>query len=167
MSTADDKADREWSKLADLEEGERRATMLERYAELAALPEEERVTRMLAMAYAEYDLPYDELRDFTISRLNSWLTLDAEVAQRVSNSYDVVMHKVPAEQAMLRVGLVQTLARAFSTEERARLVDLNPGVFGPDDPVVLTSRSQRRQSAMSSAAHPTRPKRSWWQIWKR
>ncbi len=141
--------------------------MVERYVELAALSEEERVKRMLAMAFAEYDLPYDELRKFTIPRLNSWLTLDTEVAQRVSSSYDAVMQKMPAEQAMVRVGLVQTLAREFSIEERARLVDLIPRVFGPDDPAVLTSHIQRRQSASRPSERTERPSRSWWQIWKR
>ena len=66
--------------------------------ELATLPEEERVSRLLMMAEAEYELHKPTLRTFTISRLSVWLMLEPEVARRISGSYDAAMRKLPGLQ---------------------------------------------------------------------
>jgi hypothetical protein len=98
--------DQAWGMLADVGEEERRTKMLQRYTELAAVPEVERVSRLLLMADAEYELPVDKLRTFTVSRLNVWLMLEPEVARRIS------------------------VAKEFPRAEQERLVALIPAVFG-------------------------------------
>ena len=130
MATYERKADQEWGMLTDAEEEERRTKMLQRYTELAALPEEERVARLLLMADAEYVLPNDKLRTFAVSRLNVWLMLEPEVARRISDSYDAAMRRVPGLQTTRWVVLAKTLAKEFPKSEQERLVALIPSVFG-------------------------------------
>ena len=164
MATPNIEADQAWGMLADVEEeDERRTKMLQRYTELAALPEEERVSQMLMMATAEYDLPDDKLRTFTISRLHSWMMLDQEVARRIAASYDTVMRKMPAQEAWRRVSMVQTLAREFPAEEQAQLVEIIPSVFGGLKEVLSAQRIQPATPAGPSAT----AKRGWWPFGKR
>jgi hypothetical protein len=144
------KADQAWGMLADLEEEERRTMMLQRYRELAPLPEEERVNRLLMMADAENELPKDKLRTFTLSRLNVWLMLEPEVARRISDSFDAAMRKIPGLQTTRWLGLAKTLAKEFPTEERERLIALIPAVFGGVDLV-----------------EPAPAKKRWWHFGKR
>jgi hypothetical protein len=122
--------DQAWGMLADVGEEERRTKMLQRYTELAAVPEVERVSRLLLMADAEYELPVDKLRTFTVSRLNVWLMLEPEVARRISDSYDAAMRRVPGLQTTRWVDLAKTVAKEFPRAEQERLVALIPAVFG-------------------------------------
>lgn len=145
MATSNREADRAWGVLADVGEEERRTKMLQRYTELAALPEEERVSRLLMMADAEYDLPDYKLRIFTISRLSVWLRLDPEVARRISDSYDAAMRRVPGLQTTRWVSLAEKLAKEFPREEQEQLFALLPGVFGglkPDRPAPAKRRKR-------------------------
>lgn len=122
--------DQSWSALADLSAADREAKMAQRYTELTSLPEDQRVTRMVAMARAEYALPYEKLREFTMSRLRTWLKLDEKVAVPVVAAYDKAMLQMSSTSAMHRVALNQTLARDFSEEDRDRLSKLIPTGFG-------------------------------------
>ncbi len=150
MATSNRKADQAWGMLADVEEEERRTKMLQRYTELAALPEEERVSRLLMMADAEYDLPQKKLSTFTASRLSVWLMLDPEVARRISASYDATMCKIPGLQTTRWVAMATQLAKGRSKEEQARLAALLPSVF-----------------TGLKGLKPTTPKKRWWPFRKR
>jgi hypothetical protein len=121
--------------------------MFKRYTELAALPEEERVSRLLMMADAEYDLPKATLRTFTISRLSVWLKLEPEIARRISDSYDAAMRKVPGLQTSRWADMARTLAKEFPREEQQRLVELIPSVF--------------RGVSLDAPA-----KKRWWAFWE-
>ena len=129
MAASNRKADQAWGMLADVEEEERQTNMLQRYTELAALPEEERVSRLLMMADAEFDLPHGKLRTFTASRLSVWLTLESEVARRISDSFDAAMRKIPGLQTTHWVSMANELAKGRSIEEQERLAALLPSVF--------------------------------------
>ena len=162
MAMSNAEADQAWGMLAEVEEEERRTKMVQRYTEMAALPEEERMSQMLMMAAAEYDLSEDKLRTFTVSRLSVWLSLDREVARRVAASYDAVMKKMPGQQAMRRVGVVQTMAREFPAEEQAQLIELIPDVFGGLKEVLTRQHAQEAMAASSASV-----KKGWWPFWKR
>ena len=134
MATPSMEADQEWKMLADVEEEERRTKMLQRYTELAALPEEERVSQLLMWTDAESDLPNDKVRTLTLSRLSVWLMLDSEAAQRISASYDAAMREVPGLHTTRGIVMAKMLAPELPTEERKQLVALIPSVFGSSEP---------------------------------
>ena len=122
-------ADQSWSGLIEQDETARESQMLSRYVELAALSDEERMAKMTAMARAEYSLPDDKLRSFTLSRMRTWINLDMEQARKIADSYGAVMQTMPAGMAMKRVSLVQTLVTEFTPEEEEKLRELAPGAF--------------------------------------
>lgn len=121
--------DQEWAALVDADTEKRDAQMLARYNELAEASEEDRKTRLKAMATAEYSLPDEKLRLFTVARMRAWISMDFDTAKRVADSYGAVMQTMPANVAMKRVALVQTLVMEFSPEEEERLRALAPGAF--------------------------------------
>lgn len=161
MAMSDMEADQAWGLLADADEEERRAKMLQRYTELASQPGEERESQMLMMATAEYALPDDKLLTFTLSRLSAWLAMDTEAAQQIAASYTAVMKKMPGKQAMRRVSMVQTLADEFSREQQLQLIDIVPDVFGGLKDM-LSMPSIRSEAAATPVA-----KKSWWPFGKR
>ncbi len=122
-------ADQTWAALAGQETSAREAQMASRYKELAAMSEDERRTKMKAMATAEYSLPDDKLRSFTVSRMRTWINLDDATARTIADSYSAVMLSMPASVAMKRVALVQTLVMEFTPEEEEKLRELVPTVF--------------------------------------
>jgi hypothetical protein len=163
-------ADTQWSGLVDSPAEEREAAMRERYLELAALDEDTRRERLKAMADAEYAIPDDKLRVFSLSRLRTWLALPDDAAQAVAHSYDAVMQRMPGPIAMRRVSIVQTLAAAFSPEDEERLRALVPGVFAGvpsrtrvvgDVAVALELPSQVGSPASSSLAPARRGASTW------
>ncbi|MBI4297187.1 MAG: hypothetical protein HY676_01510 [Chloroflexi bacterium] len=152
--------DQGWGLLADETEEQREKQMLERYGKVAALSEDERRSRLLAMAKAEYALSDAKLRSFTMSRLRVWLKMELEIAKKVADSYDAVMFLMPGPAAMRRVAIVQTLARGFSSKEQEQLRTLIPRVFA-DRPI---------GSAVApgpAAAPGPSIKKPWWAFWKR
>jgi len=163
MATSNIEADQAWGMLADVEEKERRTKMVQRYTDIAALPEEDRMSQMLMMATAEYALPDDKLRTFTISRLHAWLMLNQEVARRIATSYDTTMRKMPGQEAWRRVSMVQTLAREFPEGVQVQLVALIPDVFGGLKDVL----SGLRIEPTTPAEHPASAKKGWWPFRKR
>ena len=154
--------DQEWLHQSEAESESREAFMAARYIELAALPEEERRTRLRAMARAEYSLPDEKLRPFTLSRLRTWLSLEPDKAQVIADSYDAVMQEMPAPVAMRRVALVQTLATEFSPEDEERLRQLAPRVFaGTPSRMTVLERPEPEPLAVA-----TRTKKPWWAFWR-
>ena len=165
MTTPEGLAGQDWGGLAQVGPEERDPAMAQRYRELAALPEEERQSQMLVMANAEYDLPAEQLRPFTVSRLRVWLDLEVGVAHQMIASYDAVMKRVSGAKAMSRIALEQTLAREFSVEDQRRLIELEPGVFGAAAAAARVAAAHAAAQAAQAAATPRpveRPKRRWW-----
>ena len=163
MAMSDLNADQAWSMLANAEEEERRAKMLQRYTEMAALSEEDRASQMLTMANAEYALPDDKLRTFTVSRLSVWLALDLDAGKMIADSYDTAMRVLPGPQAMRRVSMVQTLADEFSKEQQQQLIALVPGVFGGLKHILSMPTVQ---TVVPSTPSET-AKKGWWPFGKR
>ena len=162
MAMSDVKADQAWGMLADEEEEERRTKMLQRYTEMVTLPAEESASQMLTMATAEYALPDDKLRAFTLSRLSTWLDMDTEATKSIAASYEAAMIKMPGPQAMRRVSMVQTLADEFSREQQLRLIAVIPTVFGGLKEMI------EMPPIKSVAAVPTAStKKGWWPFGKR
>ena len=158
MSTPGTEVDAEWGKLLDLGDEERQAAMAKRYQELAALEEEKRRHKLMAMARAEYALSDEELRSFTASRLRTWLAMETQMAKRIASSYDSVMEKMPGGQAMRRVATVQTIHNQFSVDDRERLATMIPNIFigaGIRAQVHKTQQPPRREA----------PARKGWRQW--
>lgn len=163
MAATDEAIDQVWGLLADTGGDEREARMQARYQQLAALTEEDRTRRLVAMARAEYALPDDKLRSFTISRLRVWLRLEAEAARLLASSYDSAMSQLSGAAAMRRVALVQTLVREFSPEAQSRLRTLVPNVFGESP--TPASRASITSGTTGEPSKATARKR-WWPFWK-
>lgn len=151
-------SDQAWGALMNEAAEEREATMAQRYKEMAALSEEEMLSRMTAMVRAEYDLKDAELRVFTLSRLRTWLKLDEDTARKIAASYDAAMRKMSGPAAMRRVAMVQTLARDFSREDQQQLVELMPNVFGGLKDVIQPFSSRPAPPPVEAAAPA---KRGW------
>jgi len=158
-----EEVDQDWGALADLEAVDRETKMLARYSELAATSEEERQAKLRAMARAEYALPDEMLRLFTVSRMRTWLTLDYEKAASIAQSYDAIMQGMPGAAAMRRVTLVQQLVAEFSAEEEARLRELVPKVFAgaPGRMAAL----ERPELPVETRGLPSR--KPWWAFWRK
>lgn len=155
--------DADWGKLASMEENERTRLMLGRYNELLGLSPEERHARLKAIATIEYSLPDPELRALTIGRMRCLLSMEEEAARSFIQSYDAVMREMPANAAMRRVGMVQTVAAEFTAEEEERLRALIPTIF---------AGAPRRTTGLDTSGPPLaveRPaaKRPWWAFWKK
>jgi hypothetical protein len=155
-------ADVEWSSLVESTDEARESAMRERYTEIAALDEDARKERLKAMAEAEYALPDDKLRVFSLSRLRTWLSLPDDVALAVAHSYDAVMQRMPGPVAMRRVSIVQTLTAEFSTEDEDRLRALVPGVFAG-----MPSHTRVVADVPDPAAAPPAKKKSLFNFWRK
>lgn len=164
MTGREELAVQKWVELAGVAQGERESAMTQRYRELATLPDEELQVQMLAMANAEYDLPDQEIREFTVSRLRAWLQLELDTARRLATSYDAAMDVLPGAKAMRRVSIEQTLARAFSPEDQALLIELEPNIFGA---VAFAARLTRVDRNVRQAPQEEETKRRWWPFGKR
>lgn len=155
-----DKDSNEWASLADLEEEDREQQMEGRYKELFALAEDERRGRMRSMAAVEYSIEDDKIRPFHLSRLRVWLLMDPAIIQTISASYDAVLDQMPGDVAMRRVGLAQSLIKAFSQTEQEQLRSVLPQIFGDRG----TAASSWRPTADGFLARP-RAKKPWWAFW--
>jgi hypothetical protein len=153
-------SDQEWAKLADGDVAAREAQMASRYIELAALSEEERRARLKAMARAEYALPDEKLRPFTVSRMRTWINLDMATARPIADSYNAIMQEMPAGVAMKRVSLVQTLVMEFTPEEEEKLRELAPGAFAG-----APSRKLGLDRPEDSLAVQVSKKKPFWKFW--
>jgi hypothetical protein len=162
MASVGHEVDQEWAQiLSSTSGGKREVAMHERYGELADLPEDERRRRLRAMTFAEYSFPDAELREITVSRLRTWLTMDPEAAKRIAASLEAVMAEMPGDIAWRRVALVQTMAREFSSDDVLRLRELVPGIFGGQP--AATDRPDRTTTQAPAEA---RRKKPWWAFWR-
>lgn len=153
--------DQAWGALSDLDAQERESQMLVRYQELAGLSPEGREEKLLAMAHTEYSLPDDRLKEFTRSRIMVWIRMDADDVQKVADSYEAVMKRLPGTMAMRRVGVVQTVSREIEPDQRDRIREIVPNVFS-DRPTEVS-----RSASAASTATPPRQKKPWWAFWRK
>jgi hypothetical protein len=159
VNSTDTVVEQAWRRLAEVSESERAEQMRARYTELASLDDEqERSNRLLAMMHAEYALPDDQLRAFTLGRLRTFMGMDSEAVGRIVHSLDTVMRQMPGTAAMRRVALVQTLTREFTPEEQHQLREMMPQVFG-DQPITPPPAP-----ATPVAAATSKP---WWAFWRK
>ncbi|MBI2867655.1 MAG: hypothetical protein HYX97_04900 [Chloroflexi bacterium] len=162
MTTPQVPADQEWAKLAEADEKTREAQIRTRYVELASVSDDERQKRVAAMAQAEFALPDDQMRAFTLSRMRVGLGLEPDMMRKISTTYDAIADQLPGTIAMRRIALLQTLVKEFSPDEQQRLRAMSPHIFAvPAVTVVATTPPP----APSQAAQPTSKPR--WAFWKR
>jgi hypothetical protein len=155
-----------WAQLADQAEEVREPQMRSRYEELARASEEERRDALKSMAQGEYALPEASLRSFTKSRMQVLLSMDAQQARAVAQSYDAIMNQMPAVAAMRRVSIVQSLTREFSPEDQERLKALAPAVFSAK-PVVASTIPTYTPTPSKDASKAASGKKAAWAFWKR
>jgi hypothetical protein len=165
MTSSTGETDMAWGQIAHASAEERLRTMVAKFKELAVLEEDARQEALLPLMRAEYALDDDSLRAITLTRLRTWLALAPDEARTVANSYDVAMRRMPGTAAMRRVGMVQSLATEFTSDEEDSLRELLPGVF---------AGAPRRHAAAEIVSETGPPlvvkavsKRPWWAFWQK
>jgi hypothetical protein len=151
-----------WAGLASRPEAERVGPMCDLLREVMSLPEDQCATALDGMVRAEYALDEATLHSFTASRLRAWLRLaadDMESARTLSRAWDHVFDGMPAEMAMRRATVVQTVARSeLNAEEVAVLFEFIPSIVR-QIPRAPSSLSQRVEEAPPEQDTP------WWKFW--
>jgi hypothetical protein len=162
-STGSTAPDTTWSDLSSLEDAARQREMVERFRQLTGLEDTARLDKLEAMARAEYALPDADLHHFTASRLRAWIELDHTdpgQAQLLASAYDRVFQRVPAELAMRRAMLVQSVARSeLSAEEVAELDKMAPTLMQAVPHATTMSGIREREATPEQRAKP------WWKFW--
>ncbi len=155
--------DSSWSELIALDDAARQRAMVERFRQLTALDEGARLDRLEGMARAEYALPDADLHRFTASRLRAWIELDHKdpgQAQLLASAYDQVFRRVPAELAMRRAMLVQSVARSeLTAEEIAELDKMAPSLMQVVPHATTMSGIRQREATPEPRAKPR------WKFW--
>ncbi|PKN82590.1 MAG: hypothetical protein CVU47_02410 [Chloroflexi bacterium HGW-Chloroflexi-9] len=151
-----------WGGLASLPEADRVGPMCDLLREVMSLPEDQRTSAMDGMVRAEYALDEATLHSFTASRLRAWLRLageDMDLARSMSQAWDHVFDGMPAETAMRRATVVQTVARSeLNAEEVSVLFEFIPSIVR-QIPRAPSSLSQRLAEAPPERDTP------WWKFW--
>ncbi len=151
-----------WAGLASVAEGDRQTQMRAVLEEVLGLGEGERVEAIRSMVDAEYALPDDDLRPFTVSRLRTWLAIGADNmdgATSLARGYDAAFEKLPAAAAMRRSTTVQTVARTtLSAEEIQGLFALIPSIVQQIPRAVPSAHTQRKEDAPAA-------KKPFWKFW--
>lgn len=153
------KAVESWGTLVELDDEGRQARLLEHYAELGGLPDDELRDRVLGIVAAECDLTDDELRAVTVSRLRVWLRLAPELVERICSTYESAVARMSADKAMRWAGILQNLRKEFSREERLRLVAIVPSAFGGVQEVDLGAFTYDEPASQKDVG---KPKKRWW-----
>jgi hypothetical protein len=164
------RTDSAWAGLASLEERERTSQMVERFRSLLALGEDERRSDLEAMIRAEYELPEAELRDFTRSRLRAWIALaeeDRDAARSLGKGYDDVFESLPANTAMRRATIVQTISSQLTLAELDTLFYVVPGLVRQVEQKRPPVRSPEALQASAAALASKRSKPFWSRLWPR
>lgn len=137
--------------------------MVERFRQITALDEAARLDRLEGMARAEYALPDADLHRFTASRLRAWIELDQTdpgQAQLLASAYDRVFQRVPAELAMRRAMLIQSVARSeLTAEEIVELDRMAPSLMQAVPHAAAMSGIRQREAPVEQRAKPR------WKFW--
>lgn len=163
MTTGEGQA---WSDLAMLDQATRERSMHEQLTSVLALDEQARLAALKEMITAEYALDEAALRPFTMSRLRTWVAIsreDMERARTLARGYDAVFDGLPAELAMRRARVVQTVAKSdLAPAEVDALFELIPSLVRqvPRAPGAAFNRPAAAKPA-GDAGQP------WWKFWQR
>lgn len=170
--TSEVQADTAWAALSELDAAPREQAMEERFARLASKAEDERLTEAEGMIRAEYGLEDEHLHPFTTSRLRAWIALekrDPAQANAAVAAYDKVFDTLPANLAMKRASVVQTVARAdLSGDEIDVLFELIPSLVrtvprARQDALRSTASQDRVEEARTSQA--VSDAKPFWKFW--
>jgi len=168
----DAQMDATWSALSELDPAARQQAIEERFARLAAKAEAERFTEAESMIRAEYSLPDEPLHAFTAARLRAWIALskrDPAQVTAAARAYDHVFNLLPADMAMKRATVVQTVARAeLTSEEIEALFDIIPSLVrqlprAKQDAARSNASQDRVEEARVGQA--ARDKKPFWKFW--
>ncbi|MGE0135222.1 MAG: hypothetical protein AB7T16_08830 [Dehalococcoidia bacterium] len=136
---------------------------VEGFARIAAMEEAERRLVLRELIAAEYGCEAADSRRLASERLHAWATLarsDLDGARRLGCSFDALFEEQPAEMAMRRAMVVQSVvASEFNDDERALLLEAIPGMrrqVASSVPKVVTARGAPEPTA---TAEP-KPKRT-------
>ncbi|MCA9821159.1 MAG: hypothetical protein KC495_05525 [Dehalococcoidia bacterium] len=154
MQSASSKYD--WTAMSQLEQDAQDEAATAAYAAIADFDEADRRTELASAIEIIYRLPDPQLRSMTEARLRAWLALPPEKAAIVGNSFESVMDAGPADIAMRRVTVVQSVAFKLTPEEIAQLRNVVPRVLG-DAPPPTASMSE-------GTGAPPPP---WWAFWRK
>lgn len=166
----------QWAALATLDETERLRGMREQVESVRAMEPEARGEALAAMVRAEYELDEPALRTFTTSRLRLWAEIaeqDLESARELAHGYDAVFDTLPANLAMRRASVVQSVVRGELTPEQVdRLFEVIPSMLKqvPRTPIAQTGNQPTTKKAMAKAAAkaaPARARSPFWKFWDR
>jgi hypothetical protein len=153
--------DQDWKALAELDEQARLGQMTERYRSLIAMGEADRLEHLGGMIRAEYELADAPLREFTHSRLRSWIELageDREGTRNLGRGYDEVFATLPAQQAMRRASIVQTVVSGHMTlADTETLFDVIPGLARQVPRQALAVASKAKAPAEATPVAAQRP----------
>ncbi len=160
---AEVRIDQEWKALAELDEEKQVDQMTERYRGLIAMGDEDRLASLEAMIRAEYELADAPLREFTHSRLRSWIELageDREGTRSLGRGYDEVFATLPARLAMRRASMVQAVvSNRMTLADIDTLFDVIPGLARQ---VPRQPRAMRPKPDMATEATPAVRSRPFW-----
>jgi len=145
----------DWEAIASLDREAQVAAVTAAYAAIARQDEEARRTSLASAIESVYRMPDGQLISMTEARLRAWLALPDEDAAAVGNSFEAVMDGMPADIAMRRVTVVQSVAFKLSNEELAHLQRIVPRVLGDSPPATV------------SMAKGTGKPKPWWKFWAR
>ncbi|MGD9932469.1 MAG: hypothetical protein AB7T37_02025 [Dehalococcoidia bacterium] len=146
----------DWTAMSKLDQTPQNEAATAAYAKIADLEEAPRKKELMAAIETVYHLPDPQLRSMTEARLRAWLALPPEKASLVGNSFESVMDEGPADIAMRRVTIVQSVASKLTAEEITQLRRVVPRVLG-DAPPVTASMS-------AGTGDPPPP---WWAFWRK
>jgi hypothetical protein len=125
-------------------------------AAYAAIADQDEAARKASLVHAiesVYRLPDAQLRSMTEARLRAWIALPDEKAKVVGNSFESVMDTMPADIAMRRVTVVQSVAFKLESAELEHLQKIVPRVLGD---------AAFAAPSMAMGAGRTKP---WWKFW--
>ena len=143
----------DWFAVGALNDQEKVQAMLEKYSEIAALPDGERNDRVSTLLRAEHDMLDDRLRAMMKSRLQALLQMDEPAAGSIAAAVASGAQRLPSEQAMLHVAIAQRLRTDLPEEDQSRLLALDPALVGERRQPTRAPRQEVEQAA---------PRRRWW-----
>ncbi|MGE0598802.1 MAG: hypothetical protein AB7J35_03120 [Dehalococcoidia bacterium] len=150
-NSADQKFD--WATIATMDQDGQNGAVTAAYAAIADQDEATRRESLSRAIESVYRMPDDQLRSMTEARLRAWLALPEDKAAVVGNSFESVMDTMPAEIAMRRVTVVQSVAFKLKADELEHLQHIVPRVLGDTPKVTATAAPAQPQS------------RPWWKFW--
>lgn len=142
-------------------------------ARVAAMEEVERRLVLRELIAAEYGGDADTTRRLAARRLRAWATIarsDLEGARRLGSSFDALFAEQPAEVAMRRAMVVQSVVGAeFDDEDRALLLEVVPGMrrhVVEHRPAVVTRAAEPAGSPLAGSGGG-RPRRGLGRLFRR